>query len=110
MGFRQSIGDLQGDVERLGQIKAITFDFFRKHFAVDILHRNERKIAFIIDFVNRADVGVIEPGSGLGFAKEASDPFAVFTEFSRQNLQSNFAIELRVLRQIHFAHPALADL
>ena len=60
--------------------------------------------------MNRADVRMIECGSGLSFAQKTRGVLAVFTEFRGQNFQRHAAMELCVLRQIHLAHAALADL
>src|SRR5689334_15476697 len=52
---------------------------------------------------------MIQRRSGLCLLHKALHSIRV-SSISRQNLQRNFAIELRVLRQIHLAHPALANL
>src|SRR5947209_8022534 len=52
---------------------------------------------------------MIQRRSGLCLLHKALHSIRV-SSISRQNLPRNFAIKLRVLRQIHFAHPALANL
>jgi hypothetical protein len=51
---------------------------------------------------------MIQRREDLGFAPEAREPFDVVRELLGQNLQGNVAIELGVLRPIHFTHAAAA--
>src|SRR2546430_7876485 len=55
-------------------------------------------------------VGMIQCGGSLCLLNESVHAIAIASNFSRKNFQSNFAIEFHVLRQIHLAHSALANL
>ena len=46
----------------------------------------------------------------LILANKSLHAIALGSNFSRKNLQSNFTIELRILREINLAHPALTQL
>jgi len=63
----------------------------------------------LIDLIDRDDVGMIQRRSGLGFLDEAAHAIFVCSNVGGQNLESDFAIELCIFRQIHFAHPARAE-
>ena len=52
----------------------------------------------IVDFVDGADVGVIEGGGGSGFAFEAVEGLRVFGEFVGEKFEGDEAAELRCLR------------
>ena len=54
--------------------------------------------------------GMIERGEHLRFACEPREPVGVAGERVGQDLERDIAIELRVARAIHLAHPARADL
>jgi len=56
------------------------------------------------DYLTRID------RSCLRLLHEATHAIVIACNFSRQDLQRDFPIQFRVLRQIHFAHAALADL
>ena len=74
------------------------------------LHGDERPAFGLVHVVNRADVGVIEGGSGLGFALETLERRVILCEFLRQKLQRDEAVELGVLGLIDHAHSAAAKL
>jgi len=61
------------------------------------------------DFINGDDIGMIKCRSGLGFADKTAHSSFVFGKLRRQNLQSDFAVKFRILRQINLAHSARAD-
>ena len=53
---------------------------------------------------------MIQRGSGLGLLHKPLHSIRVSSNVSGQNLQRNLAIEFGILRQIHLAHSALANL
>ena len=66
-------------------------------------------VAFF-NVVNRADVGVIQSGSGLGFASKAFQRLVVFRKFLGQELERDKPMELGVLGLIDHAHAAATEL
>jgi len=54
--------------------------------------------------------GMIQSSSGFRFLNKSPHAIVTLRENTRKNLQRNLAIELGVFRQIHLAHPALANL
>ena len=52
---------------------------------------------------------MIECAGGLCLLLETSETFRVLRERRGQNLDRDFAIELRIARAIHLAHPAFAE-
>jgi hypothetical protein len=53
---------------------------------------------------------MIERGGGLRFLFEAPHPILIGSQISGKNVQCNLAVQPRVFREIHFAHPTRADL
>jgi len=53
---------------------------------------------------------MIERGRSFGFLHKPPHAILISREIRRQNLQSNFTIELCVLSQIYLTHSARADL
>ncbi len=64
----------------------------------------------LVNIVNRADVGMIEGGGGLGFALEALQGLMVLGHFFRQELERDEAVELGVLGLVDNTHPTAPKL
>src|SRR4051812_35018142 len=74
------------------------------------LHRDERLIVVLSNFVNRADVGMVQRGSCSGFTPEAFERLYVVREFVRKKLQGYEASELGVFGFVNDSHPTAAQL
>ena len=85
-------------------------NFLAQRHAVNKLHRNEVHAVSFTNFIDVSDVRMIERRRSFGFLDKPSHSILIRSQFSRQNLQRHLAFELRVLRQIHFAHSTFADL
>jgi hypothetical protein len=64
----------------------------------------------IFEAVDAADVRMIERRENLRLAPEACEPIRVIRKGRRQHLDRDVAIELGVVRAIHLAHTADAEL
>src|SRR5688500_18619411 len=62
------------------------------------------------NLINVGHVRMIESCGCLSFLNEAKHALTTARQFSRQKLQGNIAVELRVFRQVHLTHAALAEL
>ena len=60
------------------------------------------------DFVDDADVGVVQAGCGAGLTLEAVQQVRRGSEFVGEDLEGDAAVELQVLGQVHFTHTAVA--
>ena len=60
--------------------------------------------------VDVRDVRMIERREDFRFALEAGEPLGIRRDRGRQDLDGDLALQLRVGRPIHLAHPACADL
>src|SRR3989442_8219458 len=81
-----------------------------QRLAIDKFHRDEVRAIVLADLIDMSNVRMVKRRRGLSFANEPLHSVAIRGHFSRQNLQSNFAIQLCILRQINFAHSTLANL
>ena len=64
----------------------------------------------LADFVDGADIGMVQRGSSLCFTVETARVLVGLARTSSgQELQSNEAVELRVLGFVDNAHPAAAE-
>ena len=66
----KSIGDFNGKRQQGVGVKALRGDHMLHGHAVQVLHGDKSLIAALADFVNGADVGMIEGGSSASFAPE----------------------------------------
>ena len=64
----------------------------------------------VVDFVNGADVGMVQCGSGLGFPLKAAERLRVFGNVVGQELESHETTELNVLGLVHDTHTTAAQL
>ncbi len=93
MRFCQRFCGLRTDVDDLRRRHGVAFEFFRERHAVDVLHDNERTFWRFIDFINGADVWVIECGSKTRFAFEPLEVRFARSQFSRKNFDYDCAAE-----------------
>ena len=103
-------GDLQGNVDGLADGQRAPADQVGERPAVEELHRDERPALVLADLVNRADVRVIQRGSGSRLAREAIERSARERQDIGQELERDVAAKLRVGGAIDHAHPAASEL
>ena len=73
----QTLRRLDGDIERVLQCERSGLDFRFEALTLDEGHHNEGLAFDLIDFMNRADVGVVEGRRRFGFPSEAGPYFRV---------------------------------
>ena len=66
--------------------------------------------SLLADFVDGADVGMVQCGGGLGFALKTAESLGVLGYFVGQKLESDEAAEFGVLGLVDHTHPAAAEL
>ena len=77
--------------------------------ALDVLHDEVIDAVLAPRVVKGADVRMIQLRDDPGFALQARTPALIACERLGQNLDGDDALEARVARFEHFAHPAGAD-
>ena len=77
--------------------------------AIQELHGNERLPIVLADLVDRANVGVVQGGSGAGFPAEPFERLRVLSYVLRQKLQCDKAAKLGVLSLIDHTHAAATE-
>src|ERR1700723_2548255 len=85
-GFKR-VGDLNSEIEKLLGFEWAPFDAVLESFALEQLHGDERLAVVLADFINRADVWMIQPGRGAGLAFEALESLFIFSHRFRQEFQ-----------------------
>jgi hypothetical protein len=74
--------------------------------AVQKLHGDEGLPVLVVNFVDGADVGMIQGGGSLCFTLEAAQGLSVFCYLVGQELERDEATELHILGLVHHTHPA----
>ena len=73
------------------------------------LHRDERLLFVPADFVNGADVGMVQPRGSTRFTAEALEGMRIFGNFRRQELERDEAAQFGIFGLIDYAHPTATE-
>src|ERR1700736_4561905 len=82
---------------------------FQRH-AFQILHSDERMVAVFADFVDGANIGMIQGGSGTSLTTKSFERLRVSRQFIGQEFEGDEAAKLGVLGLVHDAHAAATQL
>jgi hypothetical protein len=104
----QGIRDFAAQLQHLLRRYRFAGNPFLQRLPVKALHRDKRLSVVLADFINRANVGMVQGGSGLRLAVEAPQSLRVRSELVRQELQGHKTVKPGVLGLVHHTHPAAA--
>ena len=105
----ERISHLLRDANRLGDRERATCQPFGQGLALDVLHGNEHRAVVLTDFVDSADVRVIESRCRLRLAQQSGVRRGVGAGRGRQHLDGHAAIERGILAEVDLAHAARAQ-
>ena len=108
VGLRERVRYLRCDRQGLEELDPAV-DAKRQRLAFQVLHHDEAAIRVATHLVDRADVGVVQSGGGLGFRDEALPRVLVRSGLGREELQGDLAPEGHVLREVDLSHAARAE-
>ncbi len=109
VGRGERIGHLRDDAGDLDHRHLTAGEASLERFSVVVRHRDERLTGVVADLVDRRDVWVIERAGGTRLAQQAGRAVPASGRFRLQKLECYPPVEVRILSQIHRAHPAGAD-
>ena len=78
--------------------------------SVEEFHGDEGLAVFFIDFVNGADVGMVQGRGGLRLALKAAERLLVFGDIIGKKLEGDKTAELEVFRLVNDSHAPTAEL
>jgi hypothetical protein len=110
MSSIESIGNLEGEIDRYINGQRITADMLLQGLPLQKLHDDETPSLLLPDVVDGADVGVVHRGSGAGLTYVAIDMLRVPGDLGRDKLKSDVTMKARILGFPHHTHPAFTDL
>ena len=106
---RERVQHAEPDRHGLGDAHRALLQALRQRRALEQLHGDEQVALVFADFVDLADVRMVDAGRRARLAPEALARRLVLRQ-RRHRLQRDRAMELLVARGIDDAHPALAEL
>ena len=110
VGGVQRIGNLDGEVEQFVRLEQFPGNALLQGLALQQLHSDEGLAFVLADFVNRADVGMVQRRGGAGLALEAFQGLTVLAPLLRQELESDLTAQRGVLGLIDDTHAPAAEL
>ena len=106
MGDIEGVGDFYRQIEQKVEFKRTARDAMLQGRAFEKFHHDEGMAVMLGDFVNGADVWMIESGSSARFAAEPFERLRVAGDVFRKKFQGDEAAEFGVFGLIHHAHSA----
>src|SRR6266446_6096888 len=88
----KGIGNLCGEREVQFRIERAARDHMLQRLTIQKLHDKERPPVLQPHFINRADIGMVQPRSGLRFALKTCQCKRVASHVIRQKLESDEAV------------------
>jgi len=109
VGGIEGVGGFESEGDDGFVIEGLAGDLMLQGQAIEKFHGDERLLAVLADFVDGADVGVVESGRGAGFAAEAFEGLRVAGEFFGKKFEGDEAAEFRVFGFVDDSHAAAAE-
>lgn len=109
VGGIERIGNLDAKLKQLIQLERPSLDATLQRLAFQQLHGDEVLALELVDFVNRADIGVVQGRGGACLALEALNRSRVPGVLVGQELEGNAATQLGVFGAVHHSHTAAAQ-
>src|ERR1700730_17855248 len=106
----EPVGNVYGQWQQQFSLQRLSRYAELQRHPIQELHGNERLPMLIVNFVDRADVGMIQCRGRLGFALEAAECLRVFGYIFGQELERHKATELHILGLVNHPHPTAAKL
>ncbi len=109
VGGFERVGDLGAEAEDLRRRQRAAGQTGRQCLALEQFEHEVVDVMRPANVVQTADVRVVERGNGFGLAGEARAEVGVGRQLRCEDLHRDTAIQPRVPRPIHFAHPSRTD-
>src|SRR6266851_1976995 len=106
----ESIGDLDAQIEHRLDLQRLASDPVPERLPLQQFHGNKSSPIRLVNFVDGADVRVVQGGRSLGLPLETAESLCIVGEFVGKELQGDVAIELEVFRFVDHTHAPAAQL
>jgi len=105
----QGVGNLNTQLHHLLEFQRLATDAMLERLAFHKLHGDKKTPCVFGGFVNRANVGMVERGSGTSLAAEAFEGSRVLRQIIGQKLERDVAAEAEVFGFVDHTHAAPAE-
>ncbi len=105
----EPFGDFDAQIEQQIERERLPTDPVLERLAFEALHRQERLAFVFADFVDRADIGMVERRSGLRFALEAFESAPVAGHVFGEELQGDETVQAGVFGFVDHTHSTPAE-
>ena len=105
----QRIRHLDRDLEQLLHLHGFAMQPLLQALPLQLLHDDEGVPVVIVDFVNRADVGMVQLRGRPRFPLKAVERLTIPNQVVRNELQSDMPAQAGVFGFIHYSHAAAAQ-
>ena len=106
----ERVGDLDGQFEQQPRLERFARNAVPERLPLQELHGDERLAFVFADFVDRANVRMVERRGGPGLALKPLERLPVPGEVFGKELQRHHAAEFGVLGFVHDTHPPASEL
>src|SRR6267378_4213826 len=94
VGCVQGVGNLDADIEQRLQLESPAKDHFPQSLAFQVFHHQEEAPLVLANFVNGADVGMIQSRGGARLTPEALQRLRIVRYSVGQKLEGDKTVEL----------------
>jgi hypothetical protein len=109
MGAIESVCDLNSQIEQGFNLDRFAADQVPEGLAFQQFHCDESSAVYFINFVDGADVGMVQGRRRLGFPLEPAQGLRVAGQFFRKKLEGHVTAELNVFRFVDHTHAPATD-
>jgi hypothetical protein len=106
----ERVGNVHGYFQHAVQFHGTAADHMFQSGAVEELHYDECLAILFVNFMNGADIGMIQSGGSLGLSLKTREGLRIAGNFIGQELQSNETAKLEVFGFIDHTHASAAKL
>ncbi len=106
----QCVCDLDAQIQHGFNFEGLAGDFMLQRDAFEVLHGDEGLPTLIVNFVDGADVGVVQSRGSLGFALEAGQRLRISGHVVGKEFEGDETAEFQIFGFVDNAHPAPAEL
>ena len=110
VGLVQRFGRFQRDLQGVELAEGPSRQSLPERLPFDVLHDDAAGVAEVEQFMDAADVGMVQRRRQPGFLQQAFAGGEIVAEAAGQDLDGDLAVQERVLREEDFPHPAFAEL
>ncbi len=109
VGGVERVGDLDTQSDQGFCVERPAFDAMLERLAFEKFHGDKSQAVLLVDFVNGADIGMIQSRGCLRFALKTAERLLIFGDIVGQELEGDEPAQLKVFGFVDYAHASAAQ-